>query len=158
MSNIKNDDGYELKQGEGIKINFKGTKMTLKVSGSDSEGNYSLIEMIHPPNTGPALHIHSNATEAYYFLDGNYFIRCGKREYQAYPGDFVFIPKGISHNYQSGPKGGKVLVISPAGLEGYFKEVADILVSQDKKITWNQEVEIAKRYGQEFLESLKHWT
>ncbi|MGN6629522.1 MAG: cupin domain-containing protein [Candidatus Nitrosocosmicus sp.] len=158
MSNNKNDDGYGLKQGEGIKIDFRGTKMTLKVSGSDSEGNYLLIEMIHSPNTGPALHIHSDAPEAYYVLDGNYSIRCGKREYQTHPGDFVFIPKGISHNYQSGPKGGKVLVISPAGLEGYFKEVADILVRQDKKITWSQEVEIAKRYCQEFLDGLKHWT
>jgi hypothetical protein len=27
-----------------------------------------------------------------------------------------------------------------------------------KEIPWNQEVEIAKRYGQEFLDSLKHWT
>src|SRR3954453_20847899 len=132
--------------------------MTLKVSGSDSEGRYSLIEMIHPPNTGPALHIHSNTHESYYVLDGHYSIRCGDSLYQAYPEDFIFIPKGIPHNYQPGPQGGKVLVISPAGLEGYFKEVSDILHIQEKEIPWNQEVEIAKRYGQEFLDSLKHWT
>jgi mannose-6-phosphate isomerase-like protein (cupin superfamily) len=117
-----------------IKINFRGTKMTLKVSGSNSEGKYSLIEIIHPPNTKPALHIHSNAPEAYFVLDGSYSIRCGDREYQAYPGDFVFIPKGIPHNYQSGPRGGKVLVISPAGLEVYFKEVSDILLKQGNEI------------------------
>ena len=157
MSNNKND-GYGLKKGEGIKINFRGTKMTLKVSGSDSEGNYSLIEMIHPPNTGPALHIHSNAPEAYYVLEGNYSIKCGDREYQSQYGGFVFIPNGISHSYQSGLQGGKVLVISPAELEGYFKEVEDILFSQWKEISWNQEVEIAQRYGQEFLDSLKHCT
>jgi len=74
--------------------------MTLKVSGNDSEGKYSLIEMIHPPNTGPALHIHSDAPEAYYVFEGCYSIRCGDREYQANPGDFVFIPKNIPHNYQ----------------------------------------------------------
>ena len=132
--------------------------MTLKVTGSDSERKYSMIEMIHPPNTGPALHIHSIAPEAYYVLDDNYSIRCGDREYRAYIGDFVFIPKGIPHNYQSGPQGGKVLVISPAWLEGYFKEVADILLKQGNEIPWIQEVEIAKRYGQEFLDKLKHWT
>jgi quercetin dioxygenase-like cupin family protein len=138
---------YRLKEGRGTKINFRGTKMTLKVSGSDSECKYSLIEMIHPPNKGPALHTHSNAPESYYVLEGSYSVRCGDREYQAHHGDFVFIPKNIPHNYQSGPKGGKVLVISPAGLEGYFKEVVDILLRQDNKIPWNQEVEIAKRYG-----------
>jgi mannose-6-phosphate isomerase-like protein (cupin superfamily) len=109
-----------------------------------------MIEMIHPPNIGPALHIHSNASESYYVLDGSYSIRCDDREYQANPGDFVFIPTGIPHNYQSGPQGGKVLVISPVGLEGYFKDVSDILHSQGKEIPWNKEVEIAKRYGQEF--------
>jgi hypothetical protein len=114
--------------------------------------------MIHPPNTGPALHIRSHAPEAYYVLDGSYSVRWGDREYQAHHGDFVFIPKGIPHNYQSGPHDGKVLVIPPAGLEGYFKEVSDILLNQGKEILWNQEVEIAKRYGQEFLDSLKHWT
>ena len=157
MSSNKND-GYALKEGEGIKINFRGTKMTLKVSGRDSEGKYSLIEMIHPPNTGPALHIHSNAPEAYYVLDGSYSIRCDDILYRAYPGDFVFIPKSIPHNYQSGPQGGKVLVISPAGIEGYFKEVSDILLKKGNEIPWDQEVEIAQRYGQEFLDDLKHWT
>jgi mannose-6-phosphate isomerase-like protein (cupin superfamily) len=149
-------NGYILKEGEGTNIDFRGTKMTLKVSGSDSEGRYSLIEIIHPPNTGPALHIPSNAPEAYYVLDGSYSIRCGDREYQAHHGDFVFIPKGIPHNDQSGPQGGKVLVISPARLEGYFKEVSDILLRQEKEISWNQEVEIARCYGQNFLDRLKH--
>ena len=121
------NNGYRLKEGERTKINFTGTKMTLKVSGSDSEGKYSLIGMIHPPNTGPALHIHSKAPEAYYVLDGNYSIRCGDREYHTHRGDFVFIPKDIPHRYQSGPQGGEVLVISPTGLEGYFKEDIDIL-------------------------------
>jgi mannose-6-phosphate isomerase-like protein (cupin superfamily) len=155
---INKTNGYALREGEGTKIDFRGTKMTLKVSESNSEGKYSLIEMIHPPNTGPALHIHSNAPEAYYVLDGNYSIICGDRSYQSKTGDFVFIPKGIPHNYKSGPQGGKVLVISPAGLEGYFKEVADILHIQGKEIPWNREVEIAQRYGQEFLDSLNHWT
>jgi hypothetical protein len=40
-------------------------------------------------------------------------------------------------------------------LEKYFKEVADIL--QTGQITWALEQEIARRCGQEFLDSLKHW-
>jgi quercetin dioxygenase-like cupin family protein len=114
--------------------------------------------MEHPPNTGPALHTHSKAPEAYYVLDGQYYIRCDNEIYHSQPGDFVFIPKGIPHNYQSGSQGGKILVISPAGLERYFKEVADILYNQDNKISWDEEIEIARRYGQEFLDNLKHWS
>lgn len=155
---VNTKNGFKLKENEGTKINFHGTKMTIKVSGDDSDCGYTLIEMEHPPNTGPALHIHSNAPEAYYVLDGQYSIRCDEETYQSLPGDFVFIPKGIPHNYQSGPQGGKVLVISPAGLEGYFKEVADILYKRDNKLSWNEEMEVAKRYGQEFLDNLRHWS
>ena len=57
-------DGFALSEEEGSQINFRGTKMVVKVSGDDSEGRYSLIEMVHPPNIGPALHIHPNAPEA----------------------------------------------------------------------------------------------
>jgi hypothetical protein len=58
---------------------------------------------------------------------GEYLIQCGRRTYDAKIGDFVFIPKGIPHNYKFSSKCIKVLVISPAGLEKYFKEVADTL-------------------------------
>jgi len=50
------------------------------------------------------------------------------------------------------------LLSSIRKLEGYFKEVASILLKRGNEIPWNQEVEIAKRYGQEILERLKHWT
>jgi mannose-6-phosphate isomerase-like protein (cupin superfamily) len=148
-------DGFVLSEEEGEQINFRGTKMLVKVSKDDSEGRYSLIEMTHPPSMGPALHIHPHAPEAYYVLEGEYSIQCNNRVYQAKAGDFVFIPKGCPHNYHSGIKGGKVLVISPAGFERYFREVAHNL--QIGHLTWELEQEIANRYGQEFLDSLKHW-
>ncbi len=111
--------------------------------------------MLHPPNVGPALHIHPRGPEAFYVLEGQYSIRSGEQRHTANPGDFVFIPKGLPHNYQSGPEGGTVLVLSPAGLEQYFTEAAEILTKGS--LTWELEQEIARRHGQEFLENLKHW-
>ncbi|HYX56750.1 MAG TPA: cupin domain-containing protein [Nitrososphaeraceae archaeon] len=147
--------GFSLKDGEGVAIHFRGTKITVKVSKEDSEGKYTMLEMVHPSNLGPALHIHPDAPEAYYILEGEYQITCGKEVYHAQRGDFVFIPKRIEHKYQSGSNGGKVLVICPAGLEKYFREIAETL--RIGPITWELEQEIARRYGQEFLEGLKHW-
>ena len=151
----KESRGYSLKKGDGPHIDFRGTKMTVKVSGEQSEGTYSLIEMVHPPNVGPALHVHPKGPEAFYVLEGQYTIHCAQDIYTAQSGDFVFIPKGMPHSYHSGEKGGKVLVLSPAGLENYFSGVADAL--RIGPITWELEQEIAKKFGQEFLEHLKHW-
>ncbi len=148
--------GYALKSGEGIKIDFRGTKMTLKVSGEQSEGAYSLLEMVHPANVGPASHIHPTGAEAFYVLEGEYTIQCDQRVYTAQVGDFVLIPKGVPHSYRSGTEGGKVLVICPAGLEKYFSDVAEVLKASTS-IMWELEQAIAKRHGQEFLDRLKHW-
>ncbi len=147
--------GYALKNSRGMRIKFRDTTITVKVPGERSEGAYTLFEMIHPPNVGPALHIHPKAPEAYYVLEGEYCIKYGEKRLVAKPGDFVFIPKGTPHNYHSGPEGGKVLVISPAGLERYFADVASAL--KERPITWEMEKEIAGRYGQEFIDRLKHW-
>ncbi|AIF83853.1 ethanolamine utilization protein [Candidatus Nitrososphaera evergladensis SR1] len=87
-------------------------------------------------------------------LEGEYSVRYGEKTVLAKAGDFVFIPKETPHNYQSGPEGGKVLVISPASLERYFADVASVL--KERPITWEMEQEIARKYGQEFLDGLKH--
>ena len=68
-------DGFVLSEEEGEQINFRGTRMLIKVSNDDSEGRYSLIEMTHQPNMGPALHIHPHSPEAYYVLEGEYSIQ-----------------------------------------------------------------------------------
>ena len=147
--------GYALKSGEGTRIDFRGTKMTVKVSEEQSEGDYSSIEMVHPPNVGPSSHVHPKGAEAFYVLEGGYTIHCGEDVFTANAGDFVFIPKGTQHSYHSGTAGGKVLVLSPAGLEKYFAEVADVL--KVNPISWELEQEISKKFGQEFIDNLKHW-
>ena len=48
-----------------------------------------------------------------------------------------------------------MLVLAPAGLEGYFVGVVEVLRSG--AITWAEEKTIAARYGQEFIDNLKHW-
>ena len=92
-------------------------------------------------------------------MEGEYNITFGKEGSEgelnhAKKGDFVFIPKGVEHKYQSGPAGGRVLVISPAGLEKYFAEVADILKANGGSggtITWEGEKEIAHKYDKTSL-------
>ncbi|MDP1946877.1 MAG: hypothetical protein Q8L77_05195 [Nitrospirota bacterium] len=40
---------YGLKRGEDQSIDFRGTKMTVKVPGAELGESYSMIEMVHPP-------------------------------------------------------------------------------------------------------------
>jgi quercetin dioxygenase-like cupin family protein len=128
--------------------------MHVKVGHAEGAA-YSLVEMAHPPHVGPALHRHPGGDEAFYVLEGEYEIRCGDRTFVGEQGSFVFVPRGTPHGYTVGPSGGRVLVITPAGLERYFAEVADRLAKGP--VSMDDEAEIAARYGQEFLDRLRHW-
>lgn len=48
--NKETKEGYALQPGEGKFIDFRGTNMTVKVSGEVSDVTYSLIKMLHPPD------------------------------------------------------------------------------------------------------------
>ena len=146
--------GYALPPDGGREILFRGTRMRVKVGHAEGAA-YSLIEMVHPPEVGPAIHRHPGGDEAFYILEGEYEIRCGADTFVGEAGSFVFVPRGMPHGYTVGPNGGRVLVITPAGLEQYFAEVANRLAQG--RVSMDDEAAIAARYGQEFLDRLRHW-
>jgi quercetin dioxygenase-like cupin family protein len=146
--------GYALPRDGGREILFRGTRMRVKVGHAEGAA-YSLIEMAHPPNVGPALHRHPGGDEAFYVLDGEYEVRCRDQVFTGTAGSFVFVPRGAAHGYTVGPAGGRVLVITPAGLERYFAEVEDRLAQG--AVSMDVEADIAACYGQEFLDRLRHW-
>ena len=70
-------------------------------------------------------------------------------------GDTVCVPTGALHRFVTGEKGGHAIVISPPNLEFYFWEVSKLL--SERKIPFEEESEIGKKYGQIFSDGSKHW-
>jgi quercetin dioxygenase-like cupin family protein len=115
----------------------------------------TILDVIHPPNLGPALHIHPKGSETFYIVEGDYeFISDGK-SVTGKPGDVIFVPKGSPHRFVVGYKGGHALVISPPELEFYFFKVSELLDKGD--VSYETESTIGKQYGQVFLDNTKHW-
>lgn len=104
-------------------FNFHGAKFTIKVLTSETNGNYTILDVIHPPNLGPALHMHPKGSETFYMIEGDYeFILDGK-SIIGKSGDVIFVPKGAAHRFIVGNRGGHAVVISPPELEFYFFKV-----------------------------------
>ena len=135
-------------------FDFHGTKMTVKVLTSETNDRYTIIDAIHPPNVGPALHIHPRGPETFFIIEGNYEFVLDTKPIKAKTGDVISIPKGIPHRFVVGSTGGRVLIISPPELEYYFSKVSELLVKD--KVTWETESDIAKQYGQIFIDNVKH--
>jgi quercetin dioxygenase-like cupin family protein len=136
-------------------FNFHGAKFTIKVLTSETSGSYTVMDIIHPPNLGPALHMHPKGSETFYVIEGKYeFILDGK-QVVGKSGDVILVPKAVPHRFIVGPKGGHAIVISPPDLEFYFFKVSELLFKGD--VSYETESNIGKQYGQVFLDNTKHW-
>jgi len=74
--------------------------MTVKMSSESTAGHYTIIEMIHPPLVGPALHIHPTHPESLCFGSEYTFYR-GDETIVVKTGDCIAIPPGVPHRYKS---------------------------------------------------------
>ncbi len=137
-------------------FDFHGAKFTIKVLTSETNGSYTILDIIHPPNLGPALHKHPQGSETFYIVEGDYeFILDGK-SVVGKTGDVIFVPKEVPHRFVVGDQCGHALVISPPELEFYFFKVSELLLDKGE-ISYETESSLGKQYGQVFLDSTKHW-
>ena len=106
-------------------------KITLIVTGEQTNGEYSLAHIIEPPKLGPPLLIHHEDDEEFYILKGSFTFYVGDAIIEAKPGDYVFAQKGIPHRFVSGLEQSEFLVRSiPAKFDAFVKELG-VLVSKD---------------------------
>ena len=93
----------------------------------DAGTGYSLTEWdLDPGGEGPPVHIHHKTDEGFYVMAGHIgFLLDGITTY-AKPGAHVMVPMGHAHSFwNAGVRRAKcLLIISPPGLEQYFRQLA----------------------------------
>ena len=136
-----------LRPGQGRPIDLGGFQMSVKATGIETGGALSLLEANEPPGFGPPLHIHHDAAEAFYVLDGEYVIFLEGREVSCPAGSFVFIPAGIQHGFRVGNAASRKLVFyTPAAMVGYFDDLSAAIANGDAEVS-----EIADRCAMEVV-------
>ena len=120
--------------------------MTVKASETDTDGAFTLLEAEEPPDFGPPLHIHENAAEAFYVLEGEYIIFVEEEEWSCPAGSFVYIPKGLTHTFRVGKSPSRKLnLYSPGAMVGYFDELSAAIRADEANP--DRLTAIAMRYG-----------
>jgi quercetin dioxygenase-like cupin family protein len=116
--------GVRLDRGDGPSFWLLTDLFTFKVVGTDTGGALSVAEVDAGPELGPPPHIHREADESFYILEGTFDFSLAGHAFSAGPGAFVHLPKGVVHTHRAG--GGapaKALVIqAPAGVERFIEE------------------------------------
>lgn len=126
-------EGLVLPPEQGRLVWMAGLGARFMISGDQTEGRFSLVE--HPLKPGALaapLHTHSREDEFSFILEGDVGIQIGERAFVATPGTLVFKPRGTPHTFwNKGPQPARLLeLISPAGFEGYFAEIAEVMAKQ----------------------------
>jgi quercetin dioxygenase-like cupin family protein len=103
-------------------------RVTFPLHGAETGGTYSLTDfrMAPPPAPGPPPHIHEDADEAVYVLEGELEMGIGDRKLVGSAGAVMLVPKGTLHSLANvGSTPARILVIlSPPGYEGFWREMA----------------------------------
>ncbi len=132
--------------GEGKTVMLFGVRFDYKVVTADSGGGLAMMEVEIPAGTLVKPHNHSREDEFSLMLDGTVGVRVGDSVLEASAGSYLVKPRGTPHamwNAQASPA--RVLeILSPAGLEGYFEQLAPILARHDPPERYYG---LAKDYG-----------
>jgi quercetin dioxygenase-like cupin family protein len=103
-----------------------GGMFTYLVTGAESGGSYFTLIVDIGPFGGPPAHIHHLEEEQFYVLAGELTFSIGNQTFQAKAGDFVHIPRGTVHSLKNGGTPSRLLsTFSPAGIEGFFREIGE---------------------------------
>lgn len=138
---------------EGKSLWLGGLGVIYKIRGEETGGAFSIVEHpIEPGKLVPA-HVHSREDELSYVLEGEVGVRIGDQEFTATPGHFIIKPRGIPHTFwNAGPKPARILeIISPAGFESYFEEIAHLFVNGATP-TPEQLLQVRRRYGMDSVD------
>ena len=120
-------------QGETVHLLALGVRFM--IDGETTGGAFSLVEHPLPPRAlGAPLHTHRNEDEYSYVLEGRVGVQLGDEVLEAGPGDLVFKPRGEQHAFWNpGDEPARLLeIISPAGFENYFRELAPLLAAPER--------------------------
>ncbi len=140
-------DGLVLPPGSGHEIRSAG--MTLKV-GAERSGHWSMFEAAIPAGFDVGAHLHGEAEELFYILEGELDLlafeprlrtadgwraweaKTGAQVARGGPGSVMFVPPRCPHAFANpGPAPARMLfLVAPVGHEHYLNELAALLARQ----------------------------
>ena len=145
------------KRDTGSLFNLGLSEVRLILTGEDTNGAFALSEQPLVPRAlaGP-LHRHANEDGFIHVVRGCIGAQVNGTVVRAEEGSTVLVPRGMTHTFwNDADEPARVLeMFTPAGLEAWFKELAEIVTSGS--FTLDEIVSSGRRYGTELdMDSLQ---
>ena len=120
-----------LHPGEGQTGDLGSIGVAFKFWGHQTNGALSIVEHPFPVGAIVPPHLHSREDEYSIVTEGAIGFRSGEREVLLGPGGYITKPRGELHTmWNAGKTPARMIeVISPAGFEGFFRELSDVIAA-----------------------------
>lgn len=118
---------FIVQPGQGEVLDLGNFEAVILASATDTSGDFTLLQTQNEPSDfGPPMHIHHDAAEAFFVLEGSYLMYLEGRQEECPPGTFVYVPRGTPHTFKviSETPGKKLNLFTPAAMQGFFEELA----------------------------------
>jgi quercetin dioxygenase-like cupin family protein len=112
-------------------VGLVGDTYTILLTGEQTAGRYTLIDMLVPPGGGPPPHRH-DFEEMFTVLDGEVELTFRGERMVARAGETVNVPANAPHAFTnaSGQPARLLCMCSPAGQEQFFLEVGQTVATR----------------------------
>ncbi len=114
--------------GEGRRLDLGNFEAVVLASSAQTSGEFALLQTQNePPEFGPPLHLHRDAAEAFFVLEGEYLMFLDDQQTLCPPGTFVYVPRATPHTFKvvsAGP-GKKLNLFAPAAMTEFFEDLAE---------------------------------
>jgi len=125
MSLPETSGAYALGPDDGEALWFNGALGLMRATAKQTDGRFAAFELRPRRGFAAPLHSHQNEDEFFLVLSGEVRLQHGDEIVEGVPGSFLYTPKGIGHSFHVDSDEARVLLFfGPAGVEGFFREVA----------------------------------
>ncbi len=102
---------------------YNGHTFSFLLDSDQTAGAFALLHCYFRKGGEPPAHFHQKEDETFYILQGEIHFHIGDKNFTAKAGDLAHAPKGIPHSFSLVTETARaILVITPAGMETFFKE------------------------------------
>lgn len=118
-------------EGETL-VGAAGVEYLVRLSGRDTGGDLAVVDcVLRPGAVGAAPHTHHGHVETFQVVGGEVTFTVGTDDVVLGDDAWVSVPRGVRHAFRNDSGADALLrcVLTPAGYEDYFREVAALVAS-----------------------------
>ena len=119
---------------EGKTFSIGEMDITIKATGAETEGRFSIIEVTIPPYFADIVpHFHQTTAEAIYLTQGMLAVTLGDETIVVRQGSFILVPPKQIHRFwnPAATQATFVAIFSPPGAEGFLEALSGMRIEQD---------------------------